>query len=285
MNHFEKITITCSDHYHLSARFYPTQVQSTLDPILICPATGITKTFYHAFAEWLNTQGYSVMSFDFRGIGESLHGKLKDSTASIQEWGQLDLPAAIDALLNKTNAEQVYIIGHSAGGQLLGIAPNHSKVKKLIAIAGSTGHVKHLKGRTKVLAPVMFKLIFPLSRIIKGYGTTKFIGMGENLPKDVAKQWAEFCGKPGYIMNAVGKTIFEDFHTDIRTPITSLWATDDEIATNTNVKDFLALYPHTKTEMIEIIPAQYQHKQIGHMLMFKKSHQNLWPLIKEQLNT
>ena len=41
------------------------------------PATGITKNFYHTFAEWLNQQGYNVLSFDFRGIGQSLHGKFK----------------------------------------------------------------------------------------------------------------------------------------------------------------------------------------------------------------
>jgi predicted alpha/beta hydrolase len=39
--------------------------------------------------------------FDFRGIGESLHGELKDSTASINDWGILDIPAAVDTLLEK----------------------------------------------------------------------------------------------------------------------------------------------------------------------------------------
>ena len=66
----------------------------------------------------VSQQGYDVLSFDFR-IGESLHGALKQSTASITDWGTLDIPAAIDALLIKTKANQVILIGHSAGGQLL----------------------------------------------------------------------------------------------------------------------------------------------------------------------
>jgi predicted alpha/beta hydrolase len=45
--------------------------------------------------------------------------------------------------------------------------------------------------------------------------------MGENLPKNVAKQWAEFCSQPGYVMNAIGKSIFHDFHNEIQCPITS----------------------------------------------------------------
>lgn len=280
MNHFEKITLICADHYPLSARFYPAQTDQSNSAILICPATGITQNFYHALAEWLSLQGHPVLTFDFRGIGSSLHGRLKDSTARIQDWGQLDIPVAIDTLRQKTGQDRVTLIGHSAGGQLLGITPNHDKVAKLIAIAGSTGHIKGLKGRTKAMAPLMFKVIFPFSRIVKGYGATKFLGMGENLPKNVAKQWAQFCSKPGYVTNAIGDTIFEDFHHEVTTPITVLWASDDEIATEANVKDLLRLYPNATTEMIEIAPHEYQHQSIGHMQMFKTSHQNIWPAIQ-----
>ncbi|WP_202739911.1 alpha/beta fold hydrolase [Acinetobacter sp. 'aerobic (ED)'] len=283
MNSVESFWISCKDGYQLAAQFYPVLNSSKSYPILICPATGITKNFYHAFAQWLNQQGYPVLSFDFRGIGESLHGALKDSTASINDWGIYDIPAAIEALLNRTQAEKVIIVGHSAGGQLLGIASNYHKVAKVLAIAGSTGHVKGLKGKTKVLAPLMFNVIFPVSSFVKGYGATQFIGMGENLPKNVAKQWAEFCSKPGYVMNAIGKTIFEDYHQQIQCPITSFWATDDEIATHSNVKDLLRLYPNAQTKLIELNPQQLGYKRIGHMLMFKKSHQKIWPILESEL--
>ncbi|NNP69802.1 alpha/beta fold hydrolase [Acinetobacter sp. Ac_5812] len=283
MKSYESFWISCKDDYQLAAQFYPAQDHTKPYPILICPATGITKNFYHAFAEWLNQQGYSVLSFDFRGIGESLHGPLKNSTASINDWGIYDIPAAIETLLDRTLAEKVIIVGHSAGGQLLGITSNYNKVAKVLAIAGSTGHVKGLKGKTKILAPVMFNVIFPISSFLKGYGATQFIGMGENLPKNVAKQWAEFCSKPGYVMNAIGKSIFEDYHQEIQCPITSFWATDDEIATQANVKDLLRLYPNAPTKLIELNPQQHGYKQIGHMSMFKKSHQKLWPLMEREL--
>lgn len=284
MNSVDSFWISCKDGYQLAAQYYPAQDQSKPYPILICPATGITKNFYHAFASWLNQQGYSVLSFDFRGIGESLHGQLKDSTANINDWGLLDIPAAIEVLLERTHAQKVIIIGHSAGGQLLGIVPNYHKVAKVVAIAGSTGHVKGLKGKTKFLAPVMFNVIFPVSSLLKGYGATQFIGMGENLPKNVAKQWAEFCSQPGYVMNAIGKTIFHDYHHEIQCPITSFRASDDEIATQTNVEGLLSLYPNAPTKLIELKPKQYGYKYIGHMLMFKKSHQKLWSLIENELH-
>ena len=83
---YENLNVTCADQYLLAARFYPAQTGSELKPILISPATGITMNFYNTFATWLAEQGHPVMSFDFRGIGQSLHGRLKDSKASIQDW-------------------------------------------------------------------------------------------------------------------------------------------------------------------------------------------------------
>ena len=282
MQNFEKFSFSCQDGYPLSARFYPSSAQQHRYPILIAPATGITQGFYHAFAQWLNQQGYAVMVFDFRGIGESLYEPLAQSKASILDWGQLDLPAAVQALVLKTAAEQVILIGHSAGSQLLGVMPNHHQVAKLIAIAGSTGYVKGLKGRTRLLAPFMFKVVFPISCLVKGYGTTQAIGMGENLPPNVAKQWAKFCSQPGYIINAQLQSE-QDFHHEVRTPIQCIFASDDEIATAQNVNDLIRLYPNAATQMLQLDPKAHAQQKIGHMLMFKRSHQNLWPLIAQHL--
>lgn len=287
MSEFETLTIRCADDYILSGHFYPHTTSTTKKtyPVLICPATGITKQFYHHFCVWLQQQGYDVLVFDFRGIGDSLHGALKKSSASIVQWGQLDIPASIDFLLEKTHAERVILVGHSAGGQLLGIVPNYAKVAKVIGVSSSTGHVKWLKGRTKILAPVMFNVIFPIARFTLGYGPTKAIGMGENLPKDVAREWAQFCNTPGYILNAMGQQVNEqqNYHAQIQCPITCVWATDDEIATEKTVQDLLRLYPHAATQVVSLEPKQYGHTQIGHMLMFKRSHQNLWPVIEQQM--
>lgn len=286
MTSYQNIQIICVDDYQLTGRFYQSQKKDQKSiPVLIAPATGITANFYHSFATWLAEQGNDVLSFDFRGIGESLHGPLKHSKANIVQWGQLDLPAAIEYLLTITHANKVILLGHSAGGQLTGIIPNYDKIAKVVAISSSSGYLKGLRGHTKQLAPIMFKGIFPVARYILGYGPTKMLGMGENLPKDVAKQWGEFCSKPGYVFNAIGKTIptTQDYHRKILQPITVLYSSDDEIATEANIKDLLRLYPNAQTAMFELNPNEFSYKSIGHMLMFKRSHQNLWPIIQSHL--
>lgn len=281
----ETVSIYCQDGYQLGGHFYLHKGESLQKlPILICPATGILQKFYRHFANWLAEQGFDVLTFDFRGIGESLHGQLKNAQASILDWGTFDIPAAIHYLLEKTQQSQVVLIGHSAGGQLLGIAPNYEKVAKLIGIAASTGYVKNLTGKTKFFAPVMFEIVFPISNYFLGYGATKMLGMGENLPKNVAKQWREFCSHAGYVENAIGKSIFQDFHSKVTIPMTIIHALDDEIATPANVDDLLRLYPQAQKKKMPLEPLAWQHQQIGHMGFFKKSHQNLWHLIINELD-
>jgi predicted alpha/beta hydrolase len=270
----QPLIIYAQDGYPLAAHFYTAQTQSKPYPILIAPATGIAQGFYRNFAEYLTHLGYNVMSFDFRGIGGSLHGPLHENSASIVDWGH--------SLLTKTQADQVILIGHSAGGQLLGIMPNFQRIAKLVTVAGSSGHIRGLKGRTQLLAPFMFYGIFPLGNKITGYAPTKMIGMGENLPQQVGRDWAHFCRYAGYVINAQTRLQF-NYHQDTVCPITAIFAKDDEIATPTNVNDLLRLYPNAPQTVLTLDPKSYQHHKIGHMLMFKKSHHNLWPVLAAAL--
>ncbi len=64
MNTYESFWISCKDGYQLSARYYASENNTKQFPILVCPATGITQNFYNSFAQWLNQQGYQVLTFD-----------------------------------------------------------------------------------------------------------------------------------------------------------------------------------------------------------------------------
>lgn len=70
--------------------------------------------------------------FDFRGIGESLHENLKILKPVFKIGACWIFP--IEYLLQRTQKSQVLMIGHSAGGQLLGVVPNYHRVAKLVAV-------------------------------------------------------------------------------------------------------------------------------------------------------
>ena len=67
--------------------------------VLVSSGTGFPKGFYERFARYLADRGAAVLTYDFRGIAGSRPEELKGSTIDYPDWGRLDMPAALDALI------------------------------------------------------------------------------------------------------------------------------------------------------------------------------------------
>lgn len=279
----ESVTITCRDNQVLHGHFFDTGGLNNGLPVLLSPATGIKQRFYLPFATWLAAQGHSVLVFDYRGVGLSLQEPLTRCTASLADWGQLDQVAALEWLLHRTGAAQAAILGHSAGGQMLGLLPNHQRVARLVGVAVSSGWFGAMRMPFALKARFGMRCVVPLGIWLKGYGPTALLGLGENLPAAVARQWGQWCAAGGYAINAVKDKPNEDFHSVVRTPITVLHAEDDDIANPATVADFLRTLPSAPATVYLLKPNIFGLKTIGHMQWFRPSHQVLWPLIMQAL--
>jgi predicted alpha/beta hydrolase len=282
----QPIAITCADGVVLQGHVVPASTPGGPQhlPVLICPATGVPQRFYLRFAQWLAAQGHAVLVFDYRGIGLSLQGPLKHCRASLKEWGQQDQVAALDWLLQHTGAEQALLIGHSAGGQMMGLMPNQHRIARVVGVATSTGWFKAMRPGFKWQARFALRLAVPLASRFKGYGPTSWFGLGEDLPATVARQWGQWCAAGGYATNAVKGRPAEDFHAQVRMPITVLHATDDDIANPATVADLLRTFPNAPRQARPIQPREHGLKRLGHIDWFRSSHQAVWPLIAQALH-
>lgn len=279
----DRVNIICADGVRLQGHFFRHAGSTGKIPVLLCPATGVKQQFYFRFVEWLAQQGHDALVFDYRGIGMSLHGPLKHCKATLAEWGQQDQVAAIDWLLKQTGNQQIALIGHSAGGQMIGLLPNHHRVAKLVGISVSTGWFKGMKPAFRFKARLGLRLLVPLGTLIKGYAPTSAVGLGENLPARVGRDWGRWCAAGGYATNAVRKKTSQDFHHDVRCPITVLHASDDDIATPATVADLMRTFPSSTKKIMRLVPKELGLKSIGHIDWFRSSHQTLWPLIAAEL--
>ena len=253
--------------------------------VLICSATGLRQQFYWKFAEWMTTQGYGVLTFDYRGIGASLNGQsVRDSSARKQDWGQLDMPAALDYLDRRFPDMPIYLVGHSAGGQLIGLMPNHDRLERIVTVGASSGYLYNLALRVRLFAAFLLKVYIPITAKLLGYTPTRWIGWGEDLPAQVALQWAAWCTRPGYVLNALGSDVPLNFFGQIKGPILWLTATDDPIATPENVDDMLRLYENASVTRRLIRPREYGLKRIAHVDFFRTRNAKLWPLIADWLS-
>ena len=112
--------------------------------VMIAPATGIKRQFYHNFATYLAESGFGVLTFDNEGIGESLSSALAKCDASLISWGRHDMPAVLDALQDEFSDVTYHLIGHSAGGQLIGLMPNYKAIASVFNVACSSGQIKNM---------------------------------------------------------------------------------------------------------------------------------------------
>jgi predicted alpha/beta hydrolase len=244
----------------------------------------VPQRFYLPFASWLATEGFAAFTFDYRGIGDSLFGSHpRQCRAHKQDWGELDMPAALDWLRRRTGTERVDLIGHSAGAQLVGLMPNREAIRRVVMVAGSTGYVGSIRMPMRVMAEFILRIYLPLTATVLGYAPARRIGLGEDLPAGVARQWARWCRRPGYIENAFGSEVSRAGYDDFRAPIFALYASDDPIATPANVQDLLRLFPQARKETLMVQPQSFGYPSIGHIDYFRRSRSDIWPLVTQWL--
>ncbi|MPY66973.1 alpha/beta fold hydrolase [Deinococcus sp. SDU3-2] len=259
--------------------------QPPVGAVLLAPATGIERRFYHAFAEYLAGEGYGVLSFDVQGIGESRTGHLRDCPASLVSWGANDLPAALDELTRQVPGARYHLIGHSAGGQLAGLMPNGERLSSLLAVAGSSGRIANMPLSYRAQAEAFMRVIIPASNRAVGYSRTDLVGMGGPLPREVGAQWARWCLGRGYVETGFGREVGEHFYGALDIP--SLWlnAADDDIAVTANVDDMIRVFTKMAlhAEKRTLVPAEHGLSRIGHMGFFRRESRTLWPIAAEWL--
>jgi predicted alpha/beta hydrolase len=282
----EVVEFAAADGTRLAGRFLAPRGPVVGCPVLVCGATGVPQRFYVPFADWLAGQGFATFTFDYRGIGDSLFGTHpRHCRARKHDWGQLDMPAALDWLRQQTGAERVDLIGHSAGAQLVGLMPNRAAIRRVIMVAGSTGYVGSIRFPTRFMAEFLLRVYLPLTARVLGYSPARRMGLGEDLPAGVALQWARWCRSPGYIENAFGREVSREGYDDFQSPIFALYASDDPIATPANVQDLLRLFPRAPKQTRMIEPQSFGYPSIGHINFFRRSRSAVWPLVTEWLSS
>lgn len=270
----EDIKISCSDGITLSATLYKPDAPKAA--IMFAPATGIKRGFYNSLATYLAEQGYGSICFDNRGIGASKGKNLNKVNASLVNWGRLDMTAVLETLKSYFPNQKYHLIGHSAGGQLIGLMDNAMELTSVFNFASSSGSLRNMSYPFKLQASFFLNVFIPMSNLFLGKTNSQWMGMGEPLPKTVAKEWSKWCNGAGYIKVDLDKTIQNHCYNDLDLPSKWLHATDDGIANYENVQDMVRVFTKMKPEIVTLDPAKYNFKEIGHMMFFSSKKKELW---------
>ncbi len=234
--------------------------------LLLNGGTGIPRQFYAAFAAHLASRGFAVLTYDYRGIG----GSRKPAAATIDQWGGLDQPSMLDHLARLRPGLPIGIVGHSFGGQVLGLADNIASVRAAVLIASQSGHWRHWPpGRRRLRMLALWWLLIPGLTALTGRFPGAWIGTA-NLPANIARSWARWGRSRHYVCDARGEP-FRPYNEQVRFPICWLSFTDDAIAPYEAVEALRPYYPGASVERRHLSPADLAAEAVGHFGFFRKS--------------
>lgn len=281
----ENFKVKCHDHVELKGLLIiPPEPKAAIQ---FNGGTGARKEFYLPFLEYLASNGYACCLWDYRGSGDSTKGDLNKCDFTFSDYGIKDMPAIKRYVESRFPNLPLLLFVHSAGGQQIGLMENLEGYKGMVGVSVSVGYAPHMPIWYRIQIYYFFYLFAPLSILFTGFVKAKSFGHMEDLPKNVAMEWRDWCEKPSYLFDKrfLGKSIPEGHYKNIPFPIHIFWATDDPIS---NKKSIPAFWSNVKSEagitFTELSPTVYKENTIGHFGFFKKrAATKLWPLGLEKL--
>ncbi len=275
----EKIRIIAYDGYELSA-LYASASGLFKGNIILSSATGIKKEFYISFSNYLVKKGYNVLLYDYRGIGGSAPKNLKAAGPFMHEWGTKDMNAALDYMVNEKGLKDIIWLGHSVGAQLVGFLDNRQQVSKIIAVNAAFGYWKYFPFPMKWVVWCLWYFVAPLSVKVYGYGVMQKFGWGENLSRNMMKQWRQWCLSKTYFTGCLQQLLNTDKFYGFNTPITAVYISDDFIANDKTVPMMMQFFPDSPQKILKLFVKEYTTDEVGHSGIFrKKFEKNLWPVL------
>ncbi|MBK8070510.1 MAG: alpha/beta fold hydrolase [Ramlibacter sp.] len=270
----EQLRLLAADGYPLAALRY-TARGPVRGHLVMAGATGVPQRFYRPFAEFAAAQGYTTLTLDYRGIGLSKPRTLKGFRMAYLDWAHLDLTAAVDQMAS--DDVPLFMVGHSFGGHAFGLLPNHDRVARFYTFATGAGWHGWMPPLERVRVLLMWRVIGPLITRWKGYLAWSKLGMGEDLPLNVYRDWKHWCRFPRYFFDdpEMGAEVSRRFDL-VRTPIVAANALDDLWAPPASRDAFMAGYRNAPLQQIDIDPRASGLGPIGHMGYFRRKSQPLW---------
>ncbi len=274
------IEINTGKEHNITANIYEAEQSAAI--LIISSATGVKQTFYKKFAEFVSANGVSVITFDYLGIGLSLKQPIKQLKNNASDWGKVDLEAVIKYVEQNYPNSKITLLGHSIGGQLIGLAKSSPGVQKIILVAVQSGYWKLWKGYKRLKMWANWHLLFPALINTFGYLPSKKVSGMENLPKNVAKQWSGWGRKSNYLFDEVSEK--DLFFKDVFTKILSISIENDTYAPKEAVDWFANKYENSDIRRLHLMPKDYDTKDIGHFGIFREKFAgNLWGLFLKEI--
>ncbi len=267
------LTLTAADAHPLAATLFEPK-RPPLAAVVINSATGVPRGYYRAYAQFLADCGFAVLCYDYRGIGDSRFHGARAGQLTMRNWGELDVAAAIDKLAARYPRAPLLAVGHSVGGQLIGLAPNNHQLDAVLCVASQSGYWRHWPKRLQPMMAAIWYLLVPLATTMTDPLPKRLLGA--ELPRGIAREWARWCRHPQFIVDAGGRSLHAGFER-YRGRMHFIAITDDAFYAPPRAVQALARkYRNAHVELSQLTPAALGARTIGHFGFFRKFMVPAW---------
>jgi len=291
----ELIHLKCADNYPLVASLYSVKnsaKETTFKPkgmVILASAIGVPDRYYKRFATYIRDQGLHCITFNYRGTGSSM-AEDKPHNVRLEDWGKLDTETVIQFaetyLEHNTSPTDerpasknlpLHFIGHSIGGQLIGLTPASKRLSSLVLIASSSPFWKRWAFPRNLGILVTARLLIPAFSAFRNEFPAQSLGLGSlKFPTSTAKQWAKWMGQPDYLFNTKF-SLDTSTYAALDQPLLAYGFKDDKIAPEVNINHLLEHFPNTQITRRFIDPEALDAGPIGHSGFFKDAFkETLW---------
>lgn len=277
MNHQpQDVRIPATDGFELAATLFdPADAEGRSPLVVVNSATGVGRGYYRRFAAFLGEQGCPVVTYDYRGIGDSAPGGRAGFRASLRDWGERDFAGVIEWARARHRSRKLVVVGHSIGGQIVGLADNNRKIGALLFVCAQSGYWRLWPSPSRYrMWLTWFALVPALTRVF-GY-LPGWAGTGAPLPAGVAREWARWCRREGYVVGGSDASRREGF-SRVEVPILAYSVADDPYAPRAAVERLLELYTGGSKTLRHVEPRAVGTRSVGHFGFFRsRFRDSLW---------
>jgi predicted alpha/beta hydrolase len=251
------------------------------DVVIINPATSVRCRYYFRFAQYLFDQGFDVITYDYRGIGESKPNSLRGFKASWVTWGEQDFEAVLRNTQERFPNQKILIVGHSIGGVLIGLAPSNYLISRVFTMGSQQAYWPDYLTAHKFGMVIKWHGVMPFIAATMGYLPAKRLGWMEDTPKQVALNWARMGQHliPSIVKSPHQQKILKLRFEQMKAPIMAFGVEDDPFGTPIALNRLLDLYVGSERHHVRIDPHAISHPPVGHFAFFNdRFKETLWPI-------
>lgn len=245
--------------------------------VIINAATSVRCRHYSRFADYLFANGFDVITFDYRGIGESRSGSLRGFKASWSDWGVLDFEAMLQRAQREFPGQPIDVVGHSFGGCAAGLGASGAVIRRIVTVGAQFAYWRDYEASGRWQMFGKWHVVMPLVTALCGYFPGKRLGWLEDTPAGVVRDWG--TPTPRYETRPSGRALVELPFARVKAQLLAISITDDLFGTVAAIERLLSYFEGSARTHLRIAPEEIGEKAVGHFAFFRSEYQDrLWPI-------